>query len=698
MGLLLTTLHTFGQWPYKSEEPVGLSVGSGAKFDAAYTWDKTGNTYYIWTDFRSGNGELYFQKLDVFGNPQFAENGIKVGEVVQGKNFTLTNRVILPMPNGNVALAWHSIPDASQPNNKKVEIKTVSSDGKVTAFEYAWLSGKTVFSNDVNTALLALAYENEKIALAFNDYRGGSDDIYLVHFDSASSAKHALLKTNSTNGSKAVFDEENQRIVLLSKQTANEDYLVAAFDLDGTVLISDKQFLLNPPNFNGESRIDFIRNTNGQTLIGRTLEGTSGKKVIAQKLDKLFNNVWHTGNLALGSASGYDLQVEMNSDGGATMAWIEPNSFTERMMMARVDGSGNLLWKRSVFQGQNGVNYFSPNKFTTDQEGGGYSLWFTPKNGGFDLSIQHLDKNGNRTFGETGIAIDDFNWFGVYRLLPHPKGGVVAFYSGTKEADINTENYDLYTNFIDNEATFGLKQKFNVILEEEGFCPNTAVSSTSIAKNSDIAKVDIVGNGGMKSWDSFASFTHIPEDLPAGHYVFYFTDSEGMISDSLGFEMYPSVVPANVQESLSVFVGETIALTASGGATYTWSGPQAFASTTQNPSLPNASLAMSGTYSVNIENEFGCSATAQTVVSVQQVLANEPNFKSLVYPNPSRDQVRVTLENDIVSVWAVSPNGQKQSLHFEDKTLDVRVLKTGLYLIKIRDKAKRDHTFRFMKN
>lgn len=67
-------------------------------------------------------------------------------------------------------------------------------------------------------------------------------------------------------------------------------------------------------------------------------------------------------------------------------------------------------------------------------------------------------------------------------------------------------------------------------------------------------------------------------------------------------------------------VGQTISLSAVSSATgainYRWSGPNNFTSTAQNPTIPTATTAMSGTYTVVATNAGGCTATAQTSVSL----------------------------------------------------------------------------------
>ncbi|MBK8599139.1 MAG: hypothetical protein IPN83_26980 [Holophagales bacterium] len=63
----------------------------------------------------------------------------------------------------------------------------------------------------------------------------------------------------------------------------------------------------------------------------------------------------------------------------------------------------------------------------------------------------------------------------------------------------------------------------------------------------------------------------------------------------------------------AVCEGGTITLTAStvAGATYAWTGPNGFTSAAQNPTIPSATVAMAGTYSVTATVN-GCTAPAST--------------------------------------------------------------------------------------
>lgn len=64
--------------------------------------------------------------------------------------------------------------------------------------------------------------------------------------------------------------------------------------------------------------------------------------------------------------------------------------------------------------------------------------------------------------------------------------------------------------------------------------------------------------------------------------------------------------------------GEDVLFNASGGITYSWTGPNGFSSIEQNPTILNASINASGTYSVYIESGDGCHDTRTFDVLVSE--------------------------------------------------------------------------------
>ncbi|MEH3114665.1 gliding motility-associated C-terminal domain-containing protein [Pedobacter terrae] len=75
-------------------------------------------------------------------------------------------------------------------------------------------------------------------------------------------------------------------------------------------------------------------------------------------------------------------------------------------------------------------------------------------------------------------------------------------------------------------------------------------------------------------------------------------------------------------------VGNTIQLYASGGTSYSWSGPNGYSSTAQNPTIINATKAMEGEYMVTV-NSNGCSSSAPTNVKIDDPISISTNVQTI---------------------------------------------------------------------
>jgi len=62
------------------------------------------------------------------------------------------------------------------------------------------------------------------------------------------------------------------------------------------------------------------------------------------------------------------------------------------------------------------------------------------------------------------------------------------------------------------------------------------------------------------------------------------------------------------------------------GSTYSWTGPNSFTSGTQNQSIPNATTAMAGTYSVTVTSALGCTSLVGTKVVAVNTLPPTPTI------------------------------------------------------------------------
>ena len=119
----------------------------------------------------------------------------------------------------------------------------------------------------------------------------------------------------------------------------------------------------------------------------------------------------------------------------------------------------------------------------------------------------------------------------------------------------------------------------------------------------------------------------------------------------------PQPAAPAISSNSPVCVGSSINLTGPAGAgTYVWSGPNGFSASVQNPSIPSATAAAGGTYSLYVVSGGCTSATATTTVNV----VNPPAAPSFSTNSPVCEGATLTLTGSplpfVNYVWS-GPNG-----------------------------------------
>ncbi|MGD0262076.1 MAG: family 16 glycosylhydrolase [Verrucomicrobiota bacterium] len=123
-----------------------------------------------------------------------------------------------------------------------------------------------------------------------------------------------------------------------------------------------------------------------------------------------------------------------------------------------------------------------------------------------------------------------------------------------------------------------------------------------------LTNFDIIAVTGAQDKATIQEFTATPN---SGQIVIqYTTVVDNAKSSGIEILLPPPATPVAGNNS-PVCAGSALNLTASTvpGATYTWTGPNGFTSSAQNPSIPNATTSASGSYSVTAAAN-GCTSTA----------------------------------------------------------------------------------------
>lgn len=94
------------------------------------------------------------------------------------------------------------------------------------------------------------------------------------------------------------------------------------------------------------------------------------------------------------------------------------------------------------------------------------------------------------------------------------------------------------------------------------------------------------------------------------------TDANGCYSSGTGTITVNNFLNVTASSNSPICLGSTLNLSTAVGVSWTWTGPNGFNSTSQNPSITNATTAASGTYSLTATDAFGCFGSTTLPVTV----------------------------------------------------------------------------------
>jgi gliding motility-associated-like protein len=306
---------------------------------------------------------------------------------------------------------------------------------------------------------------------------------------------------------------------------------------------------------------------------------------------------------------GFPLNLTSNA-GGGTYTWTGPNSFNSNVQNPSISAA-------------------------TAVNAGAYTLTVTTLGcssvGSVTVAVTTPTAVANNagpfcagtTMSLTSTAGSTFTWTGP--------GGFLSSSQNPTQANVAVSATGTYTVLV-SIGTCTASATTNVVVN--------ALPTPTAQSNSPLCvgqTINLIGAGGTTytwsgpgSYNSNASSPAISNASTsnAGNYILTVTDNNGC-KNTANVNVVVNPLPVIAVNNPTNCVNTTINLTSNGGATYTWTGPNSYASNAQNPSITSAQLNMAGVYVVTVTDANGCVNTANANVSVlplpiPNIAANSP--------------------------------------------------------------------------
>jgi hypothetical protein len=348
-------------------------------------------------------------------------------------------------------------------------------------------------------------------------------------------------------------------------------------------------------------------------------------------------------NITSQNAGTYTLTITDNTNcsaSGSFVLTVLPNNLVAvASSNSPVCQGGNL----NLTASPNGMSLYSwqgPNNFLSGQQNPTISNVQTSSSGNYFLTIE--DANRCRATASVNVSIGSVNATAAsnnpcsgetLQLTATPNGAVSYSWSGPNNFSSNQQNPLI------NNATALQSGTYTVTVNNGSNCVATATVvvniSTGVNAAIQVSSPTCVGSNiqltasplGMQTyqWSGPNNFTSSLQNpvisnattANSGNYNLTVTNSSGCTGIATANVTVGSIT-ATASNGGTICAGNALSLTSgpSGAASYSWSGPNGFTSTQQNPVISNATTDASGTYQVTVTTSGGCSSIASTTTTI----------------------------------------------------------------------------------
>lgn len=541
--------------------------------------DKTNNYYTLGTANNTidSYGNLYMSGSTSASNSSFATTGAHQTSIPQGI-YLCTNGIIVKFDTNGTRL-WGTYYGGINYN----DIRGIKADSQnnivITGQTKSLTNISTVGSHQENNQGGSDAY-----VVKFNDlgiriwgtYIGGNSDDFAFGLDIDN--LNNIYIVGGTSSISGIAYNSNFQSQLFQSISSYGDAFIAKFNSTGTIIWS---------TYAG----------------GESFES--------------FNAVVVKGNQI--AAVGYTRSETNIATNGAFQQYKYPNGQIDGMIY-KFSINGNRLWS-SYYGGDNieeilSVEIDDEDNIYIGGETASSSNMTTP--GSFQFSNQELYKGFFAKLSTTGVRLwgSYLNDLYVYSII-YKNNSIYVGATGSS-SNQNLTNHCSFNRNLNGES-LGYIGKFS--------------------KNCDLIWGTFLGGDAMNGGFVIDYATKLSIDNSNNIYVSGITSSNNLISDGnshqqnmLGFLNYYSMKfiensanVINISSNSPTCIGSTLNLTASGGTSYSWTGPNGFTSNLQNPSISNVNATHSGQYTCNISGTGGCDGSNTITVQIQNTPAPTGN-------------------------------------------------------------------------
>ena len=460
-GLWISRL-ALAVWPGDPNINVPICAIPEDQDDAKMVSDGSNGVIITWQDERSGNVDIYAQRVDVDGAVLWTENGVAICTNPKKQYDTK----MVSDDSGGAIITWYDY------RNDDYDIYAQ----RVDAF------GTILWTADGVTICAASGYQSYPTILsdgsggaiiAWEDYRSGSADIYAQYVD-ASGAIQWPSENPSTDGM-AICTALNSQVALTiasdgsggatiawhDNRSGNYDIYAQRMDASGAI-----QWPPENPSTDGLVICTASNNQIAPAIVSDSFGGAiitwkdyrnSNHDIYAQRVDAFGTIRWPTGNpstdgvaICTASRSQEYFNIESDGSGGAIITWQDYRNSNHDIYAQCVDAFGTVQWMAdgvAICTASGAQEYPT---IASDGSGGAIITWQDYRNvWNQSIYAQHVKDDGTVKWTADGVAICTALGIQEYpTVVSNASGGAIITWQ-----DKRSGNYDIYAQRVFSDGT-----------------------------------------------------------------------------------------------------------------------------------------------------------------------------------------------------------------------------------------------------
>jgi len=346
--ILVVAIQTQAQWATDAAVNNAVSVATGIQQNAKQVSDNNGGVILVWEDYRNGAGDIYAQRFNSSGIPQWTANGV----IVCNATDIQRNPVITSDGSGGAVIAWQ---DRRSGLSYDIYAQRINSNGVIQ-----WTSNGVTICNAINDQQKIVIVPHSTIGTYFvwEDYRNGTDfDIYVQYVGIA--AGNSVFVANGMPVINSIGNQVSPVVVYTG------DLIVAWADT------------------------------------------RSGDDIYAQKLNSAGSQQWSSDGVAICTATGGQADPEAISDGsgGAIVTWTDTRSGNADIYAQRINSNGSTQWTVNGIAVSSAANNQLNPYLARSSSGNVILVWEDNRNGNYDIYAQRISSSGIPEWTANGVAV-----------------------------------------------------------------------------------------------------------------------------------------------------------------------------------------------------------------------------------------------------------------------------------------------------